>query len=131
MLRRPLLFASNLLALAPFLGACGGCGCSKSETPARSAGASAEKASPRGSTPTAAARAYQPSPATDASISGKVVLDGEPPKLPPLNFDADPVCSQAHGDAKVLKEEVVAKGGRLRNVLVYARSSSKALEALR
>ena len=130
-MRLSLLSASRLLALVPFLGACGGCGGSGSEAPDRPAGASAKEPAPGSSTPTATARAYQPSPATDASISGKVTLEGDPPKLPPLTFDADPVCSQAHGGANVSKEEVVAKGGRLQNVLVYVKSSSKALEGLR
>jgi hypothetical protein len=130
-MRRPLLVASSLLPLAALLGYCVGCGGSKDEAPARSAGGPAQTASPGSSTPTATARAYQPSPATDASIAGKVTLEGDPPKLPPLTFDADPVCSQAHGGTKLPKEEIVAKGGRLQNVLVYAKSSSKALEGLR
>ncbi|MGH7152171.1 MAG: hypothetical protein ACREIU_15805, partial [Planctomycetota bacterium] len=97
MRRRTLLSVSSLLALAPVLGACGGCGCSKSEAPPRAAGASAEKSAPEGSAAPAAARAYQAAPATDASIAGTATLEGDPPKMPPLNFDADPVCSQVHG----------------------------------
>ncbi len=131
MRRRSLLSASSLLALVPFLGACGGCGCSKGDAPDRPADASANAPAPGSSAPPATARLYQPSPATDASIAGRVTLEGDPPRMAPLNFNADPVCSQVHGGANVPKEEVVAKGGRLKNVLVYVKSSSKALEGLR
>ncbi|MCI0588189.1 MAG: carboxypeptidase regulatory-like domain-containing protein [Planctomycetes bacterium] len=132
MRRRPLLVASSLLALSLLvLVACGGCGGSKGEAPARAGDASARTPAPGGSAPADTVRAYQPSPATDASIAGKVALEGDPPRMVPHNFDADPTCSQIHGDAKVLKEEVVAKEGRLKNVLVYAKSSSRALEGLR
>ena len=66
--------------------------------------------------------------ATAATIKGKVAFSGDAPKMPPVNFDADPVCSRIHADAKVPKEEVIVNGnGTLKNVLVYAKASSKAL----
>ncbi|HET6202040.1 MAG TPA: carboxypeptidase regulatory-like domain-containing protein [Planctomycetota bacterium] len=120
--------SAGLFALASFLASCGGCGCSKGEAPARGAAAGAEKAAP-GAAPSPAARVYQPSPASDATIAGRVRLDGDPPKMPAVIFDADPVCSGLHQGAKLVREEVVVNGnGALRNVLVYAKASSKAFE---
>ena len=70
-----------------------------------------------------------PAPDEGGTISGKVSFNGEPPKMPPISFDADPVCSQMHQGQKATKEEVVVNGnGTLKNVLVYVKSSSKALE---
>ncbi|MCI0588061.1 MAG: carboxypeptidase regulatory-like domain-containing protein [Planctomycetes bacterium] len=70
-----------------------------------------------------------PAPDEGGTISGKVTFNGERPKMPPINFDADPVCSQMHQGEKATKEEVVVNGnGTLKNVLVYVKSSSKALE---
>ncbi|HKB16079.1 MAG TPA: carboxypeptidase regulatory-like domain-containing protein, partial [Planctomycetota bacterium] len=67
--------------------------------------------------------------AEGGTISGKIAFSGEAPKMPPISYDADPVCSQMHQGQKSVKEEVVVNGnGTLKNVLVYVKSSSKALE---
>ena len=75
---------------------------------------------------------FRQDPATAATIKGKVSFTGDAPKMPPVNFDVDPVCSRIHADAKVPKEEIVVNGnGTLKNVLVYAKSTSKALQGMK
>jgi hypothetical protein len=61
--------------------------------------------------------------ADTASITGKVVFDGTPPKVKKIKTDADPQCTAMHADKPLMSEEVVVNdNGTLRNVFVYVKS---------
>jgi Carboxypeptidase regulatory-like domain len=61
--------------------------------------------------------------ADTASITGKVVFDGTPPKVKKIKTDADPQCAAMHADKPLMSEEVVVNdNGTLRNVFVYVKS---------
>src|SRR5438874_11262911 len=70
------------------------------------------------SAPTAApaAAATPIDPATAASISGTVKLDGEAPKAAKIDMSQDPACKGTN-----TAENVVASGGHLANVFVYVK----------
>ena len=89
-----LLFVAALVALA---------GCSKSQP-----------ASEKPSAPKSATISVDSS--TAGTISGVVNLKGQPPKMKPLDMTADPGCPTGPQPAEV----VVASGGKLANVFVYA-----------
>ena len=82
-----------------------GCG-KKEEEPA---------ATPAVSTPAAAA-ATPIDPATVASVSGSVKLDGEAPKAAKIDMSQDPACKGMN-----MAENVVAGAGHLSNVFVYVK----------
>src|SRR5260370_2879473 len=66
-------------------------------------------------TPSAAAPAATPiDPATAASVSGTVKLDGEAPKAARIDMSQDPACKGTN-----MAENVMASGGHLANVFVY------------
>jgi plastocyanin len=68
-------------------------------------------------TPSAAAPAATPiDPATVASVSGTVKLDGEAPKAAKIDMSQDPACKGSN-----MSENVVAGGGNLSNVFVYVK----------
>src|SRR6266705_4273408 len=68
-------------------------------------------------TPSAAAPAATPiDPATAASVSGTVKLDGEAPKAAKIDMSQDPACKGTN-----IAENVVAGGGHLANVFVYVK----------
>jgi len=73
---------------------------------------------------TASAPAAAPvDPATAATITGSVKLDGAAPKQAKLKTDSDPYCAKQHASAPLEAEEVVAgKDGSLANVVVYIKS---------
>ena len=55
---------------------------------------------------------------TAATITGKIVFEGTPPKNAVINMDSDPACGAANkGD--VTAESIVVDNGGLRNVFVY------------
>src|SRR5205807_8306395 len=81
-----------------------GCG-KKEEQPA---------AAPSAAAPAAAATPIDP--ATAASISGTVKLDGEAPKAAKIDMSQDPACKGTN-----TAENVVASGGHLANVFVYVK----------
>jgi len=84
-------------------------GCGKKE--------SSETASaPPASAPAAAPAATPIDPATVASISGNVKLDGEAPKAAKIDMSQDPACKGSN-----TAENVVASGGHLANVFVYVK----------
>jgi len=56
-------------------------------------------------------------PATAATISGTVTLDGAPPPPHAIDMSNDPGCKGQNES-----EQIVADGGRLANVLVYVKS---------
>jgi len=60
--------------------------------------------------------------ADSASISGKVTLEGTPPKRKKIKTDADAKCAEMHADSPLLTEEVVVNGDALENVFVYVKS---------
>jgi len=82
-------------------------GCSKKE----------ETPEAQPSTPAAAAPAATPiDPATVASVSGTVKLDGAAPKAAKIDMSQDAACKGAN-----TAETVVADGGNLANVFVYVK----------
>jgi plastocyanin len=97
------LMALSLLVLA--LG-CGG-GAEKAEEPA------AEEAP--------AADFVKVDPAKAATVTGKVKLEGAPPKMRPINMSAEPDCKGLH-TAPPPAEVVVTKDGMLQNVLLWVKS---------
>jgi plastocyanin len=67
--------------------------------------------------PAAPAAAATPiDPATAASVSGTVKLDGEAPKAAKIDMSQDPACKGTN-----TAENVVATGGHLANVFVYVK----------
>ena len=83
-------------------------GCGKKE-------AAEEQPAAQPATP-AAAPATPIDPATAASISGTVKLDGEAPKAAKIDMSQDPACKGTN-----TAENVVASGGHLANVYVYVK----------
>ncbi len=83
-----------------------GCGKKDSSEPA---------ATPTASAPAAPA-ATPIDPATAASISGTVKLDGEAPKAAKIDMSQDPACKGMN-----MAENVMASGGHLSNVFVYVK----------
>jgi plastocyanin len=63
-----------------------------------------------------AAAATPIDPATAASVSGIVKLDGEAPKAAKIDMSQDPACKGTN-----TAENVVASGGHLANVFVYVK----------
>src|SRR5712691_175030 len=63
-----------------------------------------------------AAAATPIDPATAASVSGTVKLDGEAPKAAKIDMSQDPACKGTN-----TAENVVASGGHLANVFVYVK----------
>ena len=55
-------------------------------------------------------------PATAASVSGTVSLDGAAPKLAKIDMSQDPACKGMN-----MAENVVDDGGKLANVFVYVK----------
>jgi len=60
------------------------------------------------------------------SVSGVVKLDGTAPKSSTIEMSADPICSTQH-KSKVDSGEVMVKGGKIQNVIVYVKSGLEAL----
>src|SRR5713226_9998900 len=68
-------------------------------------------------TPVASAPAAAPiDPATAASVSGTVSLDGTAPKAAKIDMSQDPACKGSN-----TAETVIAGGGKLANVFVYVK----------
>jgi plastocyanin len=81
-------------------------GCSKQETPTETA------------TPAAApVKATPIDPATVATVTGSIKLDGTAPKAKKIDMSQDPACSGGMG----MTESVVSEGGNLANVFVYVK----------
>ena len=63
-----------------------------------------------------------PSGATgSATITGKIVFKGTPPKLPMINFAADAACAAMHPTPVPVESVVVNADGTLQNVFVYVK----------
>jgi plastocyanin len=106
-----LLHKRSLLALTVSLVllACGGAPAPESEAPA------AATAAPAGEVTTV-------DPAKAATVSGKIVLEGEAPKPARLNLGADEDCKEMHEGPIFSEQVVVGEGGGLQNVFVYIKS---------
>ena len=61
-------------------------------------------------------------PATAASISGTVTLDGSSPKLPPIDMSASPACVRANPSPVVPPGVVTGQHAALANVVVYIKA---------
>lgn len=86
-------------------------GCGGSEQPAEKAEA-----------PKAAAPAAAIDPATAATITGTIKLDGTAPRARRLSTAADPACAAKHSGPPLATEEVVTgEGSTLANVVVYVK----------
>ena len=70
-----------------------------------------------------AAKAAERSPSADTAtrgeLSGKVVLEGQPPKNHSINMAADPECAKLHASAAMSDEIVTGPQNALENVIVY------------
>ena len=87
-------------ALLAGLAACGGSDSSKSGEP---------------SSPAAAPDAKKVDASTAATITGKVLLEGQAPENPVIKMGSDPAC----GAAETRAETYVVDNGALKNVFVY------------
>jgi plastocyanin len=84
-----------------------------------------EGEAPAAETPAASAPAGEAvtvDPAKAASISGKVILEGEAPKPARLNLGADEDCKAMHQEPLLSEQVVVNSDGSLQNVFVYVKS---------
>jgi len=79
---------------------------------------------PSGSETAAAAPAetFKVDPATAATVSGKVIFEGDPPKAQRLNMGADDECKAMHSEPILSEAVVVSEDGMLANVLVWIKS---------
>lgn len=94
------------LALAVAAAACGG-----GNEPATTGGSPAPAATPAASTV---------DPATAATITGTIKLEGEAPKPELIKMNADPVCMR-EGKGQTTEFIVAGEGGALQNVFVYVK----------
>lgn len=60
-------------------------------------------------------------PVYAASISGKILFQGEPPAAEPIKMEADPNCQMLHPEGVMSNEVVVNSNGTLKNVFVYVK----------
>jgi plastocyanin len=61
-------------------------------------------------------------PATAATISGRVVFEGTPPKVEPIKMSSDPACVQAGPTGAPMSDSVlVGKSGEVQNAFVYVK----------
>jgi len=94
---------SKLIAFAALLAATTGCGGSDSARPASTGPAPDAK---------------KVDASTAATLTGKIVFEGAPPKNAVINMDSDPACGAA-GNGDVTSESILVDNGGLRNVFVY------------
>ena len=69
-----------------------------------------------------AAPATTVDPATAATVSGKISLDGALPANQPIRMNADPACVKANQGKNPTQETFVGEAGGLGNVFVYVES---------
>jgi Carboxypeptidase regulatory-like domain len=60
-------------------------------------------------------------PATTASITGKVTLDGPPPAARTIDMSAEPNCGKTTGAPAVSQQVVTDSSGNLANVVVFVK----------
>ena len=80
-----------------------------------------EAAAPAGGEAAPSADYFKVDPAKAATITGKINLEGDPPKVRPINMSAELDCKELHAGA-VMPEVIVAKDGKLQNVFVWVKS---------
>lgn len=100
----PLVFCAFLVAPA-----CGA-GAEEDRTPvppAVTAGASEASEPSEGAAVEEALPRIVVDPARAATIKGTAKFSGDPPKMRPIDFGADPVCKGLHGGERVFEEKVV------------------------
>ena len=102
------LFALATLALAV---GCGG------GAPDEGASATEEPAAA-----TAPVETFEVDPATAATVTGKVSFQGDVPKMPPLNMNADEDCAKLHDSPVFPEQVVVGDDGGLANAFVWVKS---------
>jgi len=56
-------------------------------------------------------------------VKGVVAFVGEAPPQPRIKLDGNPDCAKLHGDAPLLREELIVKGGKLQNATVYIKKA--------
>ncbi|MEZ5363583.1 MAG: carboxypeptidase regulatory-like domain-containing protein [Bryobacterales bacterium] len=84
-----------------------------------------ETAEPAASAPAAtepAGEVVEVDPAKAATVSGKIMLEGEAPKPVRLNLGADEDCKAMHTEPLFSEQVVVNDDGSLQNVFVYVKS---------
>lgn len=84
-------------------------------------GGGGDEAAPAGGEAAPSAGYFKVDPAKAATITGKINLEGDPPKVRPINMSAELDCKELHTGA-VMPEVVVAKDGKLQNVFVWVKS---------
>jgi len=57
-----------------------------------------------------------------ATITGKVVYDGEKPKLREIKMDADPICITHHGESVYPQTIVLGENNEIGNIFVHVKS---------
>ncbi len=81
-----------------------------------------EGGAPATETPAPTGELTMVDPAKAATLSGRILLEGEAPKPPRLNLGADEDCKAMH-DGPIFSEQVsVGPEGGLQNVFVYVKS---------
>jgi plastocyanin len=63
--------------------------------------------------------------ATVGEITGKVVLEGNPPQLPRIFMDKDPLCASRHSEPLYAEDGKVNTDGTLPNVFVYVKAGAE------
>ena len=81
-------------------------------------GGSNQSESAKPESPAAASEGQKVDPSTAGTISGKIAIEGDVPKLAPIQMSSDPACASAHKDP-VEPQTYVVKDGGLDNVFVY------------
>jgi Carboxypeptidase regulatory-like domain len=61
---------------------------------------------------------------TNSGVSGKVILEGTPPRPKPINMSAEPGCAKMYPTPAMTEEVVVGPGGALENVVVYVSAAA-------
>jgi plastocyanin len=84
-------------------------------------GGGTEKAPETTAAPAAEPAAAPVDPATAATVTGKVVLEGAAGRNDPIRMNADPVCVRENKGAQVQETFLVGEGGSLGNVFVYVK----------
>ncbi|HEX7050002.1 MAG TPA: carboxypeptidase regulatory-like domain-containing protein [Longimicrobiales bacterium] len=58
-------------------------------------------------------------PATAATITGRIALEGTPPAREPIDMSEEPTCAAKHPSGATTQDVIVGEGGGLQNVFVY------------
>lgn len=99
-----------LLILIPFIG------CGSKEEPA----SKKETPAPEISSPV--------NEATSATLVGKVLFEGTPPRMKKIDMAAEPTCQNMHPEGPYAENVLVNENGTLRNVFVYVKSGLENLK---